>query len=91
MGWGILGSLQPGPLPAPQAVSRGAADPAGMAAAAPISICFPKRQHHGPRGAGVSRPLSLRVGEPTLLAALLGDGGWREREREPPSLLVRPS
>lgn len=46
--WGISVSGQPGPLPAPQAVSRGAADPASMAAAAPVPICLQRGDTQAP-------------------------------------------
>lgn len=98
-GRGLWVPAKPGPPSSFPAASRGAADPAGLAAAAPHSpVCLPsKGRRRDPTGACVPRPLSLWVRRSSPWCARGGrrcarlGALQREGESVPPSFLFRPS
>ena len=96
------GPRSQGLRPLSPAASRGTADPAGKAAAAPTLSLPSNGWRRALAGAHPARPLSLRVQlagpavhqglvAPRGAAAQPRDGGRRERESVPPSFLFRPS
>lgn len=92
-GRGLWVPAKPGPPSSFPAASRGAADPAGLAAAAPHSpVCLPsKGRRRDPTGACVPRPLSLWVRRSSPWCARGGRRcarlGALQRERESVPLL----
>lgn len=83
--------VQPGPLPASQAVSRGAADPASMAAAAPIPICLQSGDTKAPVEPASPHLCLCGFGSLPRWRPCWGMGDRGNGKPLPLSFLVRPS